>query len=95
MAATFTECLKVKGKKTAYLAVNGNMFAFVDDGSALCLRLSEDAQGREFNATHGLDDVRQYGAVMRGYVRVPEDRVGRPESTGGAVWRKLWTMQRG
>ncbi len=74
LAATH-ECLKVKGKKTAYLAVNGNMFAFVDDGSALCLRLSEDRKA-EFNATHGLDDVRQYGAVMRGYVRVPETVLG-------------------
>ena len=32
--------LTVKGKKTAYLALNGNMFAFVDNEGALCLRFS-------------------------------------------------------
>ena len=74
LAAAFPE-LKVKGKKTPYLAVNGNMFAFVDDTGALCLRLSE-ARKAEFNASYGLGEVRQYGAVMRGYVRVPKTVLG-------------------
>ena len=78
LAATHAD-LKVIGKKTAYLAVNGNMFAFVDDGGKLCLRLSEDRKAG-FNAAHGLDDVRQYGAVMRGYVRLPETVLGDPSA---------------
>ena len=66
---------QVKGKKTAYLAVNGNMFAFVDDAGRLCLRFSE-ADKAAFNAEHGGEDVVQYGAVMRGYVAVPDRVVG-------------------
>ena len=63
------EDLKVKGKKTSYLAINGNMFAFVDDGNALCLRVSE-ADKKAYNELHGTGDVIQYNSVMRGYVRV-------------------------
>ena len=63
--------LTVKGKKTAYLAVNGNMFAFVDPEGALCLRYSEPeraALAEEF----GVGPVMQYNAVMRGYVAIPD-----------------------
>ena len=63
--------LAVKGKKTPYLSMNGNMFAFVDDAGGLCLRLSEAGKAA-FNEAHGQGDVIQYGAVMRGYVRVPD-----------------------
>ena len=61
--------LTVKGKKTAYLAMNGNMFAFVDDQGALCLRFSEAGKAA-YNEEHGTGDVVQYNAVMRGYIRV-------------------------
>ena len=73
--STRHEGLQVKGKKTAYLAMNGNMFAFVDDTGALCFRLSE-ADKKAFNEAHGTSDVIQYNAVMRGYVRPPESLVG-------------------
>ena len=75
--ATAYDDLTVKGKKSAYLAVNGNMFAFVDDQGALCLRLSE-AEKAAFNETHGASDVIQYNAVMRGYVRPPKSVIGDP-----------------
>lgn len=65
------EGLTVKGKKTVYLAINGNMFAFVDDTGGLCLRFSE-ADKKAYNAQHGTSDVIQYKAVMRGYVRVTD-----------------------
>lgn len=32
------EGLRVKGKKTPYTAINGNMFAFISNEGALCLR---------------------------------------------------------
>ena len=64
--------LTVKGKKTAYLAMNGNMFAFVDDEGGLCLRFSE-ADKAAYNAENGTGDVIQCNAVMRGYVRVTDE----------------------
>ncbi len=70
LAANF-DGLTVKGKKSAYLAMNGNMFAFVDDTGKLCLRFSE-ADKAAYNAANGTEDVVQYNAVMRGYVRVTD-----------------------
>lgn len=63
--------LTVKGKKMPYLAVNGNMFAFVDPDATLCLRFAESdraALAKEF----GVGPVMQYGAVMRGYLAIPD-----------------------
>jgi len=62
--------LKIKGKKSAYTATNGNMFSFVDPEGLFCIRLSRDDKAA-FEAEHGTGDVIQYGAVMRGYVPVP------------------------
>ncbi|MEM8645701.1 MAG: TfoX/Sxy family protein [Pseudomonadota bacterium] len=63
--------IEIKGAKTAYTSMNGNMFSFVDDENRLCLRFSEERKA-EFNAAHGTGDVVQYGAVMRGYVALPD-----------------------
>lgn len=63
--------LVVKGKKMPYVALGGNMFAFVDSDGVFCVRLSEPEKA-DFNSRHGGSDVLQYGAVMRGYVAVPE-----------------------
>jgi len=62
--------LTVKGKKMPYLAVNGNMFAFVDAQAALCLRYGE-ADRAALAAEMGVGPVMQYNAVMRGYVAIP------------------------
>ena len=43
--------VKVKGKKTRYTALNGNMFSFVAGDGVLCIRLSE-ARKKEFNGEH-------------------------------------------
>ncbi len=64
--------LEVKGKKMPYLAVNGNMFAFVDADGGLCLRYAE-ADREKLAAGFGTGPVLQYNAVMRGYVAIPED----------------------
>ncbi len=69
------EDIKVKGKKTRYTALNGNMFSFVAGDGVLCIRLSE-ARKKEFNGEHGQGDVIQYGAVMRGYVAVSYKLLG-------------------
>ena len=67
--------IEIKGKKTPYTAINGNMFSFLDDQDRLCLRFSE-ARKAELNTQFGTTDVIQYGAVMRGYVAIPSDVVG-------------------
>ena len=64
--------IALKGLKSRYTAVNGNMFSFIDTDGHLCLRLSE-ARKADFNAQTGGLDVVQHGAVMRGYVAVPAD----------------------
>ena len=69
--------LKVKGKKMPYLAVNGNMFAFVDPDGALCLRFAE-ADRAALAADFGVGPVMQYKAVMRGYVAMPQAVVADP-----------------
>ena len=70
--------IKIKGAKSAYTAINGNMFSFVDDINRLCLRFSEPRKA-ELNQMFETNDVIQYGAVMRGYVAIP------PEITGDDV----------
>ncbi|MDG2340596.1 MAG: hypothetical protein P8L32_05300 [Paracoccaceae bacterium] len=65
------EGITVKGKKSAYTAVNGNMFAFLTPEGSLCFRYSEKRRA-ELAAQFGTDLVRQYNSVMRGYVAIPE-----------------------
>lgn len=69
--------VEVKGKVTAYTAINGNMFSFVAGEGVLCIRLGSDDKAA-FEAEHGTGDVIQHGAVMKDYVPVPvamlEDR---------------------
>ena len=69
------EGVEIKGAKSNYTAVNGNMFSFVDPDGGLCIRLSEVGKAA-FNEENGQGDVVQYGAVMRGYVAVPEGMLG-------------------
>ena len=85
--------LEVKGKKTPYLAMNGNMFAFVDDTGAICLRLSEAGKAA-YNQFNGTNDVLQYGAVMRGYVRVTDKILNDPE-TLAALFEECLTNAHG
>ncbi len=68
--------LTVKGKKTPYLAMNGNMFAFVDDKGGICLRFDEPTRARLAEEL-GTGEVMQYGAVMRGYVAIPDNLAGK------------------
>jgi len=64
--------IKVKGAKTSYTAINGNMFSFIDDQARICLRFSEKRKA-ELNKFYGSTDVLQYGAVMRGYVSFSDE----------------------
>ncbi|MEQ8274691.1 MAG: hypothetical protein RKU31_13570 [Deltaproteobacteria bacterium] len=60
-----------KGGKVPYTSMNGNMFSFITQEGAIAIRLG-DADREAFMAKHGTGPVIQYGAVMRGYVEVPD-----------------------
>ena len=93
LAAAFPE-LKVKGKKTPYLAVNGNMFAFVDDTGALCLRLSEARKAESLTPAMVWVRCGNTGRSCAVMFACP-----RRCSAIRMGWKhclaKLWTMQRG
>ena len=61
----------VKGAKNPYTSHNGHMFSFLDADGAVALRLSDELAAK-FIAQCESGPVRQYGAVMRGYVSVPD-----------------------
>ncbi len=65
------EGVSVKGKKMPYTAVNGNMFGFLSPEGALCLRFDE-ARRAALAEGFGTGPVMQYGAVMKGYVALPQ-----------------------
>lgn len=64
--------LECKGATTGYTAVNGNMFTFLSKEGELGIRLS-DEDFKEFAKKYNTGQFIQYGAKMRGYVKVPED----------------------
>ena len=66
------EDLKVKGKASAYLAINGNMFAFVDGSGEFCCRLSKEDRAAYADAGFDASDVIRYNSVMRDYVVIPD-----------------------
>ncbi len=61
----------VKGAKNPYTSRNGHMFSFLDADGTMALRLSEEMYD-EFLETYDSGPVHSYGAVMRGYVSVPD-----------------------
>ena len=61
-----------KGAKNPYTSRNGHMFSFLGPDGTLALRLPTDRYD-EFLATYESGPVESYGAVMRGYVSVPDD----------------------
>lgn len=66
-----------KGKKNPYTAINGNMFSFLASDGTICIRLS-DADRKVFAETYDALPVVQYGAVMKGYVAVPDALLADP-----------------
>lgn len=63
--------LALKGKKTRYTSMNGNMFSFLSPEGQLAFRLSRDER-TEFLVRFPEATVVQYGALMKDYVEVPE-----------------------
>lgn len=66
--------LAIKGKTTAYTAMNGNMFSFLSPDGVLAFRLSEQDKAT-FETQFGPSEVIQYNSVMRGYVEIGPDLI--------------------
>lgn len=60
-----------KGAKMPYTSLNGHMFSFLGQDGTLYVRLSPEDQ-EAHDKKHGTGPVKSYGAVMRGYVEIPD-----------------------
>ena len=64
--------VELKGKNMLYTSLNGHMFSQINKTGEFGIRLSKE-DGEEFIAKHNSGPFMSYGAVMRGYVRVPDE----------------------
>ncbi len=66
-----TPGLEIKGAKSHYTSLNGNMFSFLSTENRLALRLSADERAA-FLATHPGMECYQHGVLMNDYVLIPD-----------------------
>ena len=69
----------VKGKANPYTSINGNMYSLLDSAGRICLRMAEEDRA-QFAESFGTEPVEQYGAIMRGYVAIPNERLAEPDT---------------
>ena len=60
-----------KGKTMPYTSANGYMFSLLNKDAELGIRLSKES-GERFKKEHNTTIFKSYGAVMRGYVLIPD-----------------------
>lgn len=63
--------IELKGKKTRYTSMNGNMFSFLSPEGQLAVRLPRDERA-DFLARFPDATVVQYDTLMKDYIEVPE-----------------------
>ncbi|MEO9869238.1 hypothetical protein [Ekhidna sp.] len=63
--------LEQKGKNMPYTSLNGNMFSFVAKEGYVAIRLSKEDK-EDFMKKYNAEPAISYGAVMNGYVHVPD-----------------------
>lgn len=61
-----------KGKTVPYTSANGYMFSLLNKDAELGIRLPK-ASGKQFMETYNATEFRSHGAVMRDYVKIPEE----------------------
>lgn len=61
-----------KGKTVPYTSANGYMFSLMNKDGEFGIRLSKESQ-KKFMEDHNTGEFRSHGAVMRGYVLIPEN----------------------
>lgn len=74
--------LKRKGKTVPSTTVNGHMFSMLNKAGELGIRFPKDAQKRYMEELE-TTEFRSHGAVMRGYVLMPERMWDDLESLAG------------
>ena len=69
-----TKCprFEVKGKTMLYTSSNGHMFSQLNKDGELGIRFSKDIQEKYMRKLR-TTNYRSYGAVMKGYVLMPEN----------------------
>lgn len=72
------EGVQRKGKTMPYTSMNGNMYSFLSKEGQIALRLGKEDK-KIFNDEINPDPMIQYGAVMRGYVTIPENMLASPD----------------
>ena len=65
-----------KGDANPYTAVNGNMFTILLGSERLGIRLPEEERAK-FLKKYGTTLLEAYGAVMKEYVAVPDELLGK------------------
>lgn len=68
-----------KGKSMPYTSANGYMFSLMNKDGELGIRLPKERY-KEFMEKHGAAELRSHGAVMREYVKIPEDMLGKTKA---------------
>lgn len=66
------EAFKLKGKANPYTSANGHMFSQINKVPELGIRFSKEKQ-EQYIEEFGTGLFRSYGAIMKGYVRIPDD----------------------
>lgn len=61
-----------KGKHNPYTSANGHMFSQLNKNGELGIRFSKEVQEKYIKEL-GTDYFKSYGAIMKGYVLMPED----------------------
>lgn len=69
---------KRKGKTMPYTSANGYMFSLLNKDGELGIRLPKD-EGEKFKVDYDTTLFKSHGAVMRGYVLIPEKLYGETE----------------
>ncbi len=60
-----------KGKNNPYTSANGHMFSQLNKDGELGIRFSKEVQ-EKYMKLLGTGPFKSYGAIMKGYVRIPE-----------------------
>ena len=71
LIATHPE-IELKGKNNPYTSLNGHMFTFISKDGVLAIRLAKDDR-EAFLEKYNTKLMESYGAIMKEYVRVPDD----------------------
>ena len=69
------EGIERKGKTMPYSSSNSRMFCLLNKAGEIGVRLSKEAQTK-YKESIGAEIFHSYGAVMKDYIKIPEDHLG-------------------